>query len=389
MNMVTKHEVLRAHLKKWLACKEDTVKRGKMTRELAKTVQMHTKSVSRSMRRLQLKGKATRESRGRKTYYTKDVDAALCDIWDMMGRPCAESVHPMITEYVAAFLREGAWTHSDKATGKLFAVSLGTVKNKIRVLREKHDTVRGKSATVSSPLKGMIPIRKSHTWSNLPPGYVQIDTVVHCGDILTADVIYSLGSVDFATYWIEYTAQWNKGEEATWESFNTIRKRFPFGVIEAHPDTGNEFINYHFHKYATKENIKLTRSEPYKKNDNMCIEERNGSIARKHLGYARLDALEMVETVAEIMRLASMLHNHFIPVRRMISKVRIGAKWKRTFEKTSRTAYQRVLAHTEVSEKDKTKLRAVHEALNPLALKREIDALKEKLSRMVRTRTQA
>ena len=125
----------------------------------------------------------------------------------------------------------------------------------------------------------------------------------------------------------------------------------------------------------------MTRSEPYKKNDNMCIEERNNSIARKHLGYVRLDEPTFVPLASEILRVACLLSNHFRPVRRMIDKVRIGAKWKRTFEKKSMTPYQRVLERKDISDDIKIALRAKHETLDPLELKRKLDILKSELAR--------
>lgn len=172
----------------------------------------------------------------------------------------------------------------------------------------------------------MIPIRKSHTWQDLPIGHTQVDSVVHCGDLLTIDVIYSVGAVDFRSYWSEYTTQWNKGEVATQESLVTIRGSFPFSLRELHPDTGNEFINYHVKRWADVENITMTRSEPYQKNDNMCIEERNNTIPRRHLGYARLADRRLVSLTAAILKTACLIHNHFRPVWRMIHKERMGAK---------------------------------------------------------------
>ncbi len=383
MNMATRHEVLRAGLTQWLVCKEDKEKRGEMTRQLAQSLKMHEKSIGRAMKHLQLKDKCATERRGRSVYYTKDVDAALHKIWEEMDNPCAENMQGAIGEYVGHFIKEGDWNVDDIATGKLCAISLGTLKARVAGFRKKYGLLRGRSATVSSPLKGMIPIRKSHTWSELPTGYVQTDSVVHCGDMLTGDVVYSVGCVDFATYWSEYAAQWNKGQEATLGSLKDLRGRFPFPLRELHPDTGNEFINYHVHKWAQEEGIAMTRSEPYKKNDNMCIEERNNSIARKHLGYARMDDASLVADAHHLLRIACLLHNHFRPVRRMTDKVRIGSQWKRTFEKTAKTPYARALERAEVSEEDKAVLRAAHEALNPLALKRELDMLKKKLGRAV------
>ncbi len=385
MNMVIKHKVLRAHLKDWLACKGDKEKRGALSKQLASTVKLHPKSIWRSMKRLQLKRKDDKgKKRGRRLYYDKAVDAAIYEIWVAMGKPCAEIMLPAIPEFIKAFVKEGCWKHSDITTEKLKAISMGTLKNRVASMREKYDRVRGKSSTASSPLKSIIPIRKSHTWHCLPPGYLQLDTVVHCGDILTDNVVYSLGSVDFRTYWIEYTAQWNKGKEATWESFEVIEERSPIRTIEAHPDTGNEFINYHFHELIKERGIDLSRSEPNKKNDNMCIEERNGNIARRYLGYDRMDNPDMVSVAGEVLRLACLFHNHFIPVRRMVDKVRINGKWKRTYEDKAKTAYTRFMEHPDIPSKDKAKLQNMHNSLNPLAIKRELDAIRKKLSKMIR-----
>jgi hypothetical protein len=381
MHMATKHDVLKEHLNVWLTSRGDKEKRGVLTKQLAQLLTMHKKSIGRAMRRIQLRDPSTQEHRGRSVYYGKDVNAALCTVWEAMEYPCAENMHAGIAEYITHFISEKRWSFDEVVTHKLCAMSVGTLKLRIAILRVKTGTLRGRSATVSSPLKGMIPIRKSHTWVSLPPGYAQTDSVVHCGDLLTADVAYSVGCVDFATYWSEYTAQWNKGQEATCLSLQTIRARMPFPLSELHPDTGNEFINYHVHEWAIQEGIAMTRSEPYKSNDNMCIEERNNSIVRKHLGYARIDDRTLVPLMQDILRIACLLGNHFRPVRRMTDKVRIGAKWKRTFEKVARTPYQRVLDHADVTEEHKATVRIIHESLNPLALKRELDMLKDKLGR--------
>lgn len=353
-----------------------------LTKELARSLKMHTKSISRSMKRLQMKDRSVPDRHGRPEEYGADVNAALARVWDAMEHPCAENMpRESIDEYVAYFSAARQWNFTDATTDKLLSMSEATKKRRIASFRKKRGMLRGRSATVSSPLKGMVPIRKSHTWHALPPGYLQTDSVVHCGDLLTGDVVYSVGCVDFATYWSEYTAQWNKGERATQESLEMIRMRFPFPWKEVHPDTGNEFINYHVHRWATHERIAMTRSEPYKKNDNMCIEERNNSIARKHLGHVRLDDRSLVPLASEMLRIACLLHNHFRPVRRMTDKVRIGAKWKRKFEKKSQTPYQRVLERKDMSEEMKTRLRRAHEMLNPLDLKRKLDTLKAELAK--------
>ncbi len=382
MNMATKHEVLAEHLEEWLSAKRNKAKRGKLTTELAKATKMHPKSIGRSMRTLQLRSsKKPPKKRGRPRYYDKAVDAALYQVWECMEYPCAETMHPMIGTYIKSCQDNQHWKHGDEATGKLHALSLGTLKNRVRTLRTRENTLRGYSTTKPSAVQLLIPIRKSNTWTGLPPGYAQTDTVVHCGDLLSGDIIYSLGIVDFATYWSEYTAQWNKGQEATRESIAAVVARLPFRLFELHPDTGNEFINNHVYRWTQNNGITMTRSEPYKKNDNMCIEERNNSIARRHLGYVRLADQSLVELAREILRVACLIHNHFRPIRRMMSKTRVGAKWHRVYEKVAKTAYGRVLEQTAVSHKAKAALKATHAALDPLKLQTELARLKQELER--------
>lgn len=380
MNMTTKHEVLADHLQAWLGSKDNKKRRGELTAELAKITKMHPKSIGRSMSTLQLRStKKPPKKRGRPRYYDKAVDDGIYQLWECMEYPCAETMHPMVGTYIQSYQDNQSWIHGDVVTGKLHAISLGTLKNRVRSLRIKENTLRGYSTTKPSAVALLIPIRKSHTWVGLPLGYAQTDTVVHCGDLLSGDIIYSLGIVDFASYWSEYTAQWNKGQEATRESIETVIRRLPFKLFELHPDTGNEFINNHVYQFTLDNNITMTRSEPYKKNDNMCIEERNNSIARKHLGYVRLADISVLELAREILRVACLIHNHFRPIRRMISKTRIGAKWHRVYEKVAKTAYVRVLEQTSLSTNAKGKLEVAHAALDPLSLQTELAKLKKEL----------
>lgn len=384
MNMATKQAVLKEHIGRWLKAKGNRKERSKLLDEFSKLLKIHRKSVGRAMRRLQLRDPSIPERRGRPILYGNEEIAALSLVWEAMGYPCAEHLTRSALETHIFFLQEDViWSYSEDVTLSLLTMSESTKKRQIQTMREKRSLLRGRSATVSSPLKGMIPIRKSHTWQTLPAGYTQTDSVVHCGDRLTADLVYSVGMVDFATYWSEYTAQWNKGQEATKESLITIRERIPFDLIEIHPDTGNEFINYHVHAWAMQEGLLMTRSEPNKKNDNMCIEERNNSIVRKHLEYHRFDNTSLVPLTSEILCIACLLHNHFMPVRRMISKERVGAKWKRTFEKEALTPYERVLREETIPEQDKKVLRIAHDALNPLHLRRKLDTLKAELMKKI------
>jgi hypothetical protein len=379
--MSTKREVLQANLKKWLATKSYSPERRELVKQLSETLEIHPRSIGRAMKREQMHRKGQSKGAGRPVIYDNEVKAAVRLIYDNMDCICAENMRPEIDTYIHWLVKERVWNFSLETEALVKGMSLGTLKNIVRGFRKKDGTIRGRSSTTPSTLKALVPVRKSHTWVGLPPGHVQMDTVVHCGDLLTGDVIYSVGAVDFSTYWSEYIAQWNKGELATQESANTMRGRFPFPWREMHPDSGTEFLNYHFFRFAEKEKIDMTRSEPYKKNDNMCIEERNNTIPRRHLGYVRLDNASLVPLVSEILKTACLIHNHFRPVKRMLTKERRGARWHRTFEKVSKTPYGRNLDRDDIPQTVKEKLNTEHASLNPLELKRKLDRMKTEINR--------
>jgi len=207
---------------------------------------------------------------------------------------------------------------------------------------------------------------------------LQGDTVAHCGSTLKGDYTYTLNATDVPTMWNTLRAQWNKGQEVTQANEEWIRTHLPFPFLRRHTDTGGEFINYNAVDWGKDNGIKLTRRRPYKKNDKPHVEERNGHIVRKYVGYIRLDARETVEVLNRLYATLNLYTNHFIPTRKTIDNVRVGAKYKRTYEK-AKTPYTRVLEHQKIEESVKSKLRLEHAELNPVTLLKKIEKLRTKL----------
>jgi hypothetical protein len=335
---------------------------------------MGRKSAIRKFKHLQTKEPTKEERRGRPRYYTNDVTAALKQLWIAGGEVCGESLHPMINEYIDILVRDNDWNHSDEATGKLRAMSQGTVKIRAELFMKAGRTGKGVSATSPSPLKHLIPIFHGD-WSQKPPGSGQIDTVVHCGHTLVGDVVYTLNYTDVPTLWVLLRAQWNKGQVATRESLSLIRDRLVWPLLYVHPDTGSEFINWHLKLWCDSDAVKIDmgRSRPGHSNDNMHVEERNGHVVRRWIGYIRLDCPETVEALNAVYDVLNPYLNHFIASRRVIEKYEVNGKWKKKYEQVAKTPYQRVLAQEGVSEEHKETLRQEHVLLNPAVLRKEIE----------------
>ncbi|MEK6947571.1 MAG: hypothetical protein AABX32_08250, partial [Nanoarchaeota archaeon] len=282
-----------------------------------------------------------------------------------------ELLFPMINEYVDMLLRDKLWKHGDDATAKLRAMKLATIKRRVGNFLKVRGRRSGISATRPSHLKHIIPTF-SGPWKELPPGNGQIDTVLH-KDTVLGDAVYTLNYTDSATCLDIPRAQWNKGQEATIESMKEIKQRLPYPWLMAHPDTGGEFINYLAKDWFEENKIEFTRSRPGRKNDNMYVEERNGHVIRKMIGYANLDCREVVQYLNLYYDVMIPYLMHFVAVRRMLGKEKILSKYKRIYEKIPKTPYQRILEHKSISEEVKEKLRQEHSKLNPLILKKEME----------------
>ena len=367
--METKNDIYNEYLEQYLRATEE--EKGKVLDHVCFVTKMHRKAAIRKFGRLQKRDPTTEERRGRSVYYTADVVAALKEIWAIGNEVCGELLHPQIKEYVDILIRDKMWTHSDEATSKLRVMSMTTTKRKVGTFVTAKRKRKGISATRSSQLKHIIQTF-SGPWKELPPGHGQIDTVLH-NDTLLGDSVYTLNYTDSATCLCIPRAQWNKGQEATKESMIAIQKFLPFPWLSAHPDSGSEFINFNVKAWCDENKIVMTRSRPNRKNDNMYVEERNGHVVRKMVGYVTLDCKEVVKPLNEYYDILFPYLMHFVAIKRMLGKERVGSKYRRVYEKIAKTPYQRILEHESVSEEIKEKLRIEHNKLNPLLLKREME----------------
>lgn len=360
-------------------------KKSEVLDTVCETTNLHRKSAVRKFQRIFSTKKFESERRGRPVKYGADVTAALFDVWEVGARCCAENLQSQVAVYKDALKALGKWRHADIATKLLMRMSLGEMKRRIKGLVKKHGA-KGKVTTTSSSIKKRVRVYAG-PWRTREPGHRQFDTVVHCGDLLKGDMVYTVNGVDPAILWSNRRAQWNKGERATLESVEYIERQMPSDTRSRHSDSGSEFLNYYFLDETEKSRIDQTRSRSGKKNDNAFIEERNGHIVRKWIGYERYDTHAHVDALNAVYEKLDLYLNHFQAVRRCVNRERVGAKYMRVYD-TPQTPYARALAHKKISKSQKEKLRRYHALLNPVTLLKEIATLKAVLANVNRaTRT--
>jgi hypothetical protein len=373
--MTTKKSVFSRFLNEYLAA--DQQRKGQILDIVCETTGLHRKAAIRKFRWLQMSDEKRHRKKGRDVYYTPDVIAALKTVWIVNSELCGELLIESIADTVSVLRRDNQWKHRRDTTEKLLEMSEGTVKRHISYFVTTRDKRKKFSATRPSHIKAIIPIFIG-PWDDKPAGFGQIDTVVHCGTSLAGDMAYSVNFTDVHHRWVVLNAQWNKGEINTQKSLERMKKKLPFPMRGIHPDTGSEFVNYHLLKWCKDSTIEITRSRPNHKNDNAYVEQKNGHVIRRFIGYDRLDKPETVPALNRVYDTLELYLNHFLMTRKCIEKYRVGAKYRRRYDRPQ-TPYQRVMADDSISNDVKIKLKAQHELLNPLQLKKDIDRLTEEL----------
>ncbi len=374
--MNTKNDIFQEHLQAYLESSKE--QKGSILKHVCFVTGFHRKAAIRKFRAVQMKQATGREEqRGRSEYYTPDVTVALKDLWKAGNEVCGELLHSQVSEYVRILSRDKLWKHREDTTNKVLLMSMATVKRRIGKFQRIKRGNKGVSDTKPSHLKQLVPIFIG-PWTGKPPGYGQIDTVRHSNSA-SGDAVYSLNYTDTATLTVIPRAQFNKGQVATRNAMRAIKDKMPFEWLGAHPDTGTEFINRMVIDWCAEQKIDYSRSRPNHSNDNMHVEERNGHVIRRAVGYIALTCPESVDALNGLYDVLTPYLLHFVAVRRQTSKEKLNSRYKRTYERIAKTPYQRILEHKKVTAEAKAKLKTEHDKLNPLLLKVEIDRRLRKL----------
>ena len=134
-------------------------------------------------------------------------------------------------------------------------------------------------------------------------------------------------------------------------------------------------------RYCSEEEITFTRARSGRKNDNCHVEQKNWSIVRRLSGYERFEGAEACQELNNLYTVARDYVNFFMPSMKLIEKVREGSRVTKRYDK-AQTPYDRVLASAEVPKSVKTQLRRRYATLNPAALKRDMERIQKRLSKV-------
>jgi hypothetical protein len=230
-------------------------------------------------------------------------------------------------------------------------------------------------------LKSSIPIRTFADWQENKPGFVEADLVAHCGENTEDFYLNTLCAVDVASGWTECLPVWGKGKERVGGAVHRVRQRLPFPLLGLDSDNGSEFINQHLFTYCQRERITFTRSRSYKKNDSCHVEQKNGNVVRRLVGYDRYTSKAAYQCLERLYASVRLYTNFFQPTMKLVSKTRHGAKVNKVYD-TARTPYQRLLESGVLTEPKRQELAATYHNLNPVHLLKQINENLESLWRL-------
>jgi hypothetical protein len=73
-------------------------------------------------------------------------------------------------------------------------------------------------------------------------------------------------------------------------------------------------VNESLIHYCLSHGIELTRSRPYRKNDQAWIEQKNGAVVRKLLGYRRFQGIAAAQAITRLYGASRLFVNFFQPL---------------------------------------------------------------------------
>jgi hypothetical protein len=348
----------------------------KILDEFVRVTEMHRKAAIRLLNR---PGRA-RDSkcRGRPKEYGSDIAAALAAIWEASDRLCSKRLHPFLPEMIKVLRRHGEQPINADLEERLCRMSPSTMDRLLRSHRRNGDRKPISTTRPGSLLKNCIPIRTFADWLENTPGYVETDLVAHCGESGEGFYLYTLCAVDVASGWTECIPVWGKSNVNVRQSIHRMRQHLPFNLLGIDSDNGSEFINHSLYNYCRDEEIKFTRSRAYKKNDSCHVEQKNGNVVRRLVGYDRYASRAALECLGRVYSLIRMYINYFQPTMKLIAKTRHGARVYKIYD-TAQTPYQRLLQSGVLTEAKKAELAASYRGLNPVLLLKQINANLEQL----------
>jgi hypothetical protein len=317
--------------------------------------------------------------------YREAVKESLIVLWEAADRICGKRLKALLPQLVDAMERHKHLQLEPEVRSQLLAMSAATIDRQLCSVREQAYGGR-KKRTALNRVRKMVPVRTFADWGEARPGYLEIDFVSHCGERAAGSFVHTLVLTDVASGWTECIALPVREQTLVVEAITGLRPRLPFSLLGLDTDNDGAFLNNTLLVYCSEHNIVFTRSRAYHKNDQAWVEQKNGAIVRKLIGYGRLEGLTATAALRRLYESSRLYINFFQPSFKLESKHREGARVHKKYHPPE-TPYQRLIQHDDVPSDAKQMLRQTMEGLDPVLLLKQIRDAQDTVMALSQNRT--
>jgi hypothetical protein len=333
------------------------------------------------------------QRRPRPRKYSYDALVVLQEVWRLAGQPSGKYLAAVMDDTLERLLRFGELGKvQPRATPAVLdevrAMSAATID---RYLKPHKDAAYPSAVSATRPsqiLRSSIPTRTSMDDPLTVPGFLELDTVAHCGHTLKGDFLRTLTATDPVSGWTMLRTIRNNAFVHVHAALEWITANAPVPVAGMDFDNGSEFMNWGVITWCDKRDIPVTRGRPYKHNDNAHVEQRNGDWVRRHAFRYRYETLAELALLNELWGLVMARKNHLLPCVKATGWATTSAGRKKRVYDKPRTPYQRLLAAGVLNETTRARLEAAHADLNPARITRRLNAIQQQLIQLAAARTQ-
>ena len=379
--MGARREVVAAVAQRYRSAKR--AEKARILDELCATTGWHRKHAVRALR--QRKAAALDFNGGpreRRRRYDATSKNALTALWEASDRVCGKRLKVMIPTLLPALERNGRLKLDERDRRRVLAVSAATIDRMLRDVKVAASGGKRRRAGFYSAIRREVPIRTFNDWNSPPPGFCEVDMVAHGGTSVAGSFIQTLTMVDVATGWTECLPLVTREGSLVVDAIKRAQNLFPWLLRGVDFDNDSAFMNDAVVPWCREQKLEVTRSRAYKKNDQAFVEQKNGAVVRRLMGYGRFEGADTARVMARLYAAARLYINFFQPSFKLKEKRREGAKVIKRYHAPS-TPYERAMAHLEVSAAVKQRLREQYRTLDPVALLAEIRATQEELGNRV------
>lgn len=312
--------------------------------------------------------------------YGPEIIGLLKAMWLQHEQPCGKRLLAVLPLLVPSWERHHGLLAVPVRSG-LLAISASQIDRVLAPFRAK---TPGRRPYPGSEVRRQVPLRTG-PWETSGPGWMEIDTVAHCGGCMRGSFAWSSCMTDIYSGWTEVRTAWNRSDRVIQIRLNESELSLPFAMLGYDSDNGGEVLNQSILRWLGQRPspVTVTRSRPYHKNDNAHVEQKNLTHIRLFLGWGRITPMSVVEPLNALMADWSLWNNLYSPSLKLLSKKREAARVTRQWEKRAATPAQRILGHGGTTGETRERVEQALAGHDPVTLKQSIEEQLREVHRQI------